>query len=291
MDKKKMIVTLLAATMMLSAAGCGGGTEPAASIADPIADQTTEMTTEALPETTAAPETTTETVQETTTEAPAETAAPTTEAVSASSGAVPTYGEAIAEIDRAFGLFTDGSDSANIEEAKIWDIIDEDAVIDTSAPITAEFLVDAVMRATGFVNGDTPQAEVIQSAIDHGVITDADLTLIDLADTYEIIDRAKDAWMHPDYDNEIHVELVDGVVDLTNEIGTDEFTISGDGSVVLPSRFADRIKEGTVFVLPKDAAGNGGAYKAQKVTENGIHLEISCVPADVSEVYSSIKTY
>ena len=280
MDKKKMIVTLLAATMMLSAAGCGGGTEPAASIADPIADQTTEMTTEALPETTAAPETTTETVQET-----------TTEAVSASSGAVPTYGEAIAEIDRAFGLFTDGSDSANIEEAKIWDIIDEDAVIDTSAPITAEFLVDAVMRATGFVNGDTPQAEVIQSAIDHGVITDADLTLIDLADTYEIIDRAKDAWMHPDYDNEIHVELVDGVVDLTNEIGTDEFTISGDGSVVLPSRFADRIKEGTVFVLPKDAAGNGGAYKAQKVTENGIHLELSCVPADVSEVYSSIKTY
>ena len=105
----------------------------------------------------------------------------------------------------------------------------------------------------------------------------------------DIVEKAKDAWIHQEFDKEVHVELADGVIDLTGVIGADEYTIEGD-TVKLPSAAADSITEGTVYILPKNPdTGEGGAYKAESITvdDSGM-VTIKSAPAGFLEVYSGV---
>lgn len=91
-----------------------------------------------------------------------------------------------------------------------------------------------------------------------GVITDSDLTTDKLGQASEIVAKAQYAWAHQEFNNEIHVELCDSVVDLTNMTGN--FQISSD-TVVLHSEYAAGIEQNTVYILPTDDTGQGDACK------------------------------
>lgn len=284
--KKRM--TALAALLLAAAlTGCSTAeTESVTSVPDAVTEAQTEAPTGEA-ETTEAP---TEAETEPETEEPA-TEEPETEPeeVPEAAADVLTNGELLAMINSAFGIMTDNTFEGNVQGAKAWDIIGENDVIDADAAITAEFLISASMRATGFVTGNSTMAEIIECALQTGVITDADLSADLPGQAAEIVERAKHAWAHQEFDEEIHVELCEGVIDLTNMTG--DFTINGN-TVVLPSEYAEGIEQNTVYILPKDDAGQGGAYKAQTITDNGDgSITITGTPADVFEVYQSIHTY
>lgn len=288
MFEKKKIIAL--AVILLAAAFTGCDVKVTDSEAPAPADVTTEAQTEAEAPTEATSEEAETTEEPTEAETEPETLAAAEEETEApeATGDIPTNAELLAMINSAFGIMTDNTVEGNIQAAKNWDIIGENDVIDPDASITAEFLISASMRATGFVNGNSTMAEILECALQSGVITDTDLSDDKLLQTSEIVEKAKDAWVHQEFDNEIRVELCDGVIDLTNMTG--DFTINGN-TVVLPSEFAEGIEQDTVFILPKDASGQGGAYKAQMISDNGDgSITISGTPADVFEVYKSIKT-
>lgn len=290
MFTKKKMIALAAILLAAALTGCGStGTET-----EIISKLVTEAPTETETSTeviTEAVETTEETTEEST---EAETEPETFAVVEQETDApentadIPTNAELLAMINSAFGIMTDNSVEGNIQAAKDWDIIGENDVVDPNACISAEFLISASMRATGFVTGNSTMAEILECALQRGVITDTDLTDDKLAQASDIVEKAKYAWAHQEFNNEIHVELCDGVIDLTNM--TDNFLISGD-TVILPSEYAEGIEQNTVYILPKDESGQGGAYKAQTITDNGDgSITISGTPAEVFEVYKSITS-
>lgn len=285
LGKKKMIAL---AAILLTAALTGCGTTSTES------EIVSNVATEAQTESETPAEITSEAVETTEETTEAETEPETFAAVEQETEApeaaadIPTNGELLAMINNAFGIMTDNTVEGNIQAAKDWDIIGENDVIDPNESITAEFLLSASMRATGFVNGNSTMAEILECALQRGVITDTDLSADKLSQASEIVENAKHAWAHQEFNNEIHVELCDGVIDLTNMTG--DFQISGD-TVVLPSEYAAGIEQNTIYILPKDASGQGGAYKAQTITDNGDgSITISGTPAGVFEVYRSITT-
>ena len=201
---------------------------------------------------------------------------------------IPTNAELISMINKAFSIINDGTDEGNFQAAKDWDIIDS-TDIHADAPITPDFLISSAMRATGFVDSSSSMAEILESALQHGVINSLDISEITPANAEDIIEKAKYAWSHEEFDNNIHVELADGVVDLTEVITPDDYTIDGN-TIKISTDNAELIKEGTVYILPKNPeTKEGGAYKAQSVTfdEAGM-LTIESVPAEFTEVYSGI---
>ena len=288
---KNVFLTVLTAVLSVAVVSCGNTAEEKTESSIPestVSELTTEPTetAEVTAEVTE-PETEIETQPETAEEI---TVSETDENDENEVG-IPTNGELIEMINQAFGIMTDGTSEGNFQSAKDWDIIDQNADIDENAPITAEFLVCSAMRATGFVSGDSSMAEIIETALNTGVIDDIDISGIDLTESADIVEKAKYAWSHQEFENEIHVELADGVVDLNGIITADDFTIDGD-TVKLPSSLAESIKEGTVYILPKNPdTGEGGAYKAQSVTtdDSGM-IEIKSVPAGFLEVYRGIAS-
>lgn len=281
-------IALATALVMMSAGfvGCGISVQlnnDTSSVSETTVPEepTTEETTEEPTEVTTEAETTTE-AEETSTEEY------TTKAVE--SGSVPTNGELISMINLAFGIMSDNTVEGNIQAAKDWDIIDDG--INPNDEITAEFLISAAMRATGFVTGESSLNEIILCALERGVIDDTNIMNIDLSKASDIVEKAKYSWTHQEFENEIHVELCDGVIDLTNEISVSDYTIDGD-TIELPDKYLDSIEPCTVYILPKDpTTGAGGAYKAQTVSEIGNgRIVVKSVPADVFEVYSSISSY
>lgn len=198
--------------------------------------------------------------------------------------------EFLAMINDAFNITTDGSDEGTIKGAKDWDIINSDAVINPDEKIDKEFVISSVMRATGFVDSKSSMDEIIDCAIEYGVITDRDLSKVDLNDAIGYIAKANEAWMNPNFKNEIKVELVEGVIDLTNAMSSKDYSIDGN-NITMDSKYAANIKADTVFILPKDSVtGKGGAYKAKSVSTVNGKTTILGTPASVEEVYKSISS-
>lgn len=289
MLKKRFALAVIISLMTAITVGCGNNADDNTSPSLPenyVADTTepeTEIKTEEKTETV-----TTEQAEEVTVTTEAETESETdvhTEEVNE----VMTNGELLRTINDAFGMFNDKTFEADVETAKDWDIIDADAVIDENAPITAEFLISASMRATGIVTGDSTMEEITTSAIANNVIDNPDISAVDLSKAAEIVEKAQEAWMHPNFETNISVELVDGVLDLTEKIPADVVKYNGD-SIEIPSEYTEDVEAGMVFILPKNDAGEGGAYKAQAVVTINGSTTITGTPASIEEVYSSITS-
>lgn len=279
-----MIISLMTAAITF---GCGNSADDNTSPSLPensVADTTepeTEVETEAKTEAV-----TIEQAEEVTTEAETE---PETDVNTEEVNEVMTNGELLRMINDAFGMFNDKTFEADVETAKNWDIIDADAVIDENAPITAEFLVSASMRATGIVNGDSTMEEITASAVANNVIDEPDISAVDLSKATEIVEKAQEAWMYPNFETNISVELADGVLDLTEKIPADVVKYNGE-SIEIPSEYTEDIEAGMVFILPKNDAGEGGAYTAQAVVTINGSTTITGIPASIEEVYGSIKS-
>ena len=280
------IVVLLAA--VLSETGCGAiSTESEVPVSDVATEAQVATELPTTKEMTLEEETTAKTEEETVPETE-EMISENSEEADITANEIPTNGELLSMINNAFGIMTDNTVDGNIQAAKDWDIISESDAIDADAKITVEFLISASMRATGFVTGSSTMTEIIECAVQSGVIESTDLSAFKLSQASEIVEKAKYAWAHQEFNNEIHVELCDGVVDLTDMTGS--YLIKGD-VVVLPSEYAEGIEVNTVYILPKDDSGQGGAYKANTITDNGDgSITIQGTPAEISEVYQTIAS-
>lgn len=282
MFKKKIALALVISVLASMTAGCGNdnGNSSDPSLPESSVSDTTEAETE--PETELETEVPTE---EITTEP--ETKFETT-AVSEEATDIMTVGELIVKINDKFGMGVGGSFEENLETVKAWDIVDADAELDENAPVTAELLISSAIRATGFVDGTSSIDEIMECAVNYGVIDIADISAVDISKADEIVEKAYNAWLNPNFDTNISVVLAEGVVDLTGVIPADEVTYTDGTSVSFPAEYADGLEAGTVVILPDDTV-DGTAYKITAIVitaDNVANLTIT--PASIEEVYDSI---
>ncbi|MDE6092567.1 MAG: hypothetical protein K2G14_05665 [Ruminococcus sp.] len=259
MSIKKRFIALAVIAGLMSSVSCGAEPENSASGESQTVTESTEAVTETETET--EPETVEETTEE---ETEAETEPETEEEAN---GEILTNAELLSLINNVFGMMSDGTFETDLQTAKDWDVVDPDAEIDPDTEITAEFLVSASMRATGIVTGDSSMDEIIDCAVEKGVIDDTDLSNIDLSKAVDIVNGAYYAWTHREFETVTDIELADGVIDLNGVIDADECEIDGN-TIKLPADFASAITAGTVFIVP-DGSDDGTAYKAESVTDNG----------------------
>lgn len=282
MSMKKKLTAILIVAGMMSFVSCSESESPSTSETSSAETTTVEMITEAETEATSAEEVTEEISEEVETEAESE-GTETEE-----NGHVLTNAELLSLINNTFGMVSDGTFESDLQVAQDWDVVDADAITDSEAEITAELLVSASMRATGMVTGESSMDEIINLAVEKGVIESDDLSAVDLSKAVDVVNKAYDAWINQDFDTEANVELVDGVVDLTSTLSAEECTVS-DGTIILPSTVAEQITAGTVFIVPDDTV-DGTAYKADAVTDNGDGtITVTSSPAGFEEVYGSIN--
>ena len=221
------------------------------------------------------------------------TPTPTAETPTAASSddGVMTNGEWLAMVNDAFGMQVDETaEDGELQAAKDWGVIGEDEAVDLSAPVTDDMVTKTLVRASGFGTVDSSDQEIIRAAVDHGIISGENASVSDPGAAAAALSAAQNAWMHQDLEEHVDVALVDGVIDYTNQMSANEYTISND-SVTLTSDVAEDLKPDTVFVLPKDPeTGEGGAYKTVSVIDNhdGTSTVLS-VPASVEEVYKHIQ--
>ncbi len=275
----KKSIAFIAALSLTAVISCGCGTEKtdsSSSQESSAVEETTEETSvaETEPETTEEPEIAIETE-----EPEIETESETEEE------SVITNAELVSMINSAFGIYTDKSVEADIKAAVDWDIIDEDT--NPEDAITAEFLVSAVMRATGFVNGESSLSDIVVSALERGVIEDLNLANLDLNKASEVVEKGAYAWIHQEFKNEVNIQFADGVIDLTDVISPSDYTINGD-EIELPEEYYDQIEPDSVIILPKDAStGEGGAYKVQSIVKTGDgKAVVQGTVAEIQDLYS-----
>lgn len=282
MLKKKIVLAMVISVLASMTAGCGNdeGNSAEPSLPESSVADTTEAETE--PET--EPETEAPT-EEITTEPETE---PETTAISEETADIMTVGELIVKINEKFGMGVGESFEENLETVKSWDIVDADAELDENAPFTAEFLISSAMRATGFVDGTSSIDEIMECAVNYGVIDIADISAVDISKADEIVEKAYNAWLNPNFDTNISVVLAEGVIDLTSIIPAEEITYTDGTSVSFPAEYADGLEADTVVILPDDTV-DGTAYKITAIVitaDNVANLTIT--PASIEEVYDSI---
>lgn len=285
MFKKKIALAMVISVLASMAVSCGNddGNSAEPSLPENSAADTTEAETE--PET--EPETEAETeapTEEITTEPETE---PETDGISEETADTMTIGGLIVMINDKFGMGVGGTFEENLETAQVWDIVDADTEYDENAPITAEFLISSAMRATGFVDGTSSFDEIMECAVSSGVIETADISAVDVSKADEILEKAYDAWIHPNFDTNISVELADGVVNLLDVIPADEITYTDGTSVSFPAEYADGLEAGTVVILPDDTI-DGTAYKITAIVVTADAANLTITPASIEEVYGSI---
>lgn len=248
--RKTTAFVLSLAAVAASFAACGSESSSSSSSSSAVettaAETTVEETTESETEITTTEEITT--VEE------------TTEAQE-----IPSKGEVLDLIISQFGIVITDSSKSNTDIAKDWEIIANDADIDTEADADPEFIISAAMCATGFVKPENTLDEILECAVEKNVIETADIAAVDAGKYADIIEAAKYSWSHQTFENHSNITFQDNVIDFSNELSAGDYTINGD-SIELPAEYADKIEAGSVFILPKDpATGEGGAYKAESV--------------------------
>lgn len=282
MLKKKIVLAMVISVLASMTAGCGNdeGNSAEPSLPESSVADTTEAETE--PETEPETEASTE---EITTEPETE---PETTAISEETADIMTVGELIVKINEKFGMGVGESFEENLETVKSWDIVDADAELDENAPFTAEFLISSAMRATGFVDGTSSIDEIMECAVNYGVIDIADISAVDISKADEIVEKAYNAWLNPNFDTNISVVLAEGVIDLTSIIPAEEITYTDGTSVSFPAEYANGLEADTVVILPDDTI-DGTAYKITAIVVTADNVaNLTITPASIEEVYDSI---
>ncbi len=292
MSIKKKIIAIAVIVGLVSMVSCGS--EPGTSSvseSSSIAETTAEVTVPETEEETTVEATKPETEEVTEPEETTSAELDTEEDDEEEEREVLSNAELLSLINNLFGMTSDGNFENDLQTAKDWDIVDTDAQIDPDAEITAEFLVSASMRATGIVTGSDSIDDIVSCAVEKNIIDSTDLSTIDLSKAVDVVEKAKSVWANQDFGTEVHVELADGVIDLTSILSTSDFETDGD-TIRMPSVFAEDIQEGTVFILPDDSSpiSDGKAYVADGITDNGDGtITIKGSPADFTQVYGSIS--
>ncbi|MDE7363819.1 MAG: Ig-like domain-containing protein [Ruminococcus sp.] len=211
-------------------------------------------------------------------------------AVSPTDDGVLTNGEWLAMVNDAFGMQVDeNAENGEIDSAKEWGVIGEDEVIDLDAPVDDKFVTSTLMRASGFADENSTDEEIIQSAIEHGVISSPDAVLSDPNQALASLSMAQSSWSHQTFDEHIDLQLADNVSNFSEIINAEDVQIS-DQDITMPSEYTQGLEKDSVFILPKETAdGNGGAYKVIAVIDHADGTAtVKSVPASMEEVYKKV---
>ena len=201
-----------------------------------------------------------------------------------------TNSEWLSMVNDAFGMQDEQAPEDDVEKAKEWGVIGQDEVVDMDAPLDNQFATKTLMRATGFVDTSASEQDVIQSAIDKGVI-DQNKDLTNPQNAIEALSNASEAWSKQTFDYSDNTAYAEGVQDFREQISADNVKINGSGSsVIMPSEYAKGLKTDSVYILPPDEEyTEGRAMKALSVTDNHDGTStVSSVPAELNELYSKI---
>ncbi len=201
-----------------------------------------------------------------------------------------TNGEWIGMVNDAFGMQVDeNAEDGEMDAAKAWGVIGEDEEIDKNAPVDDKFVTSTLMRAAGFADPGSSDEEIIQTAVEHGVISSPEAVLSDPQQALESLSKAKEEWITQEFEERRNIDLVEGVQNFTETMSVTDFKVTEDG-VTIPSEYAKTLEKDSVFILPKNAeTGEGGAYKVVAKVDNGNgEVSVKSVPAAPEEIYDKI---
>lgn len=211
-------------------------------------------------------------------------------AVSPADDGVLTNGEWLAMVNDAFGMQVDESaENGEVDSAKEWGVIGENDVIDLDAPVDDKFVASTLMRASGFADENSTDEEIIQSAIEHGVISSPDAVLSDPNQALASLSTAQSSWSHQTFEEHIDLQLADNVSNFSEIISPGDIQIS-EQDITMPSEYTQELEKDSVFIIPKETAdGQGGAYKVIAVIDHADGTAtVKSVPATMEEVYKQV---
>lgn len=199
-------------------------------------------------------------------------------------------GEWLAMVNDAFGMQVDEtSETGELDTARKWGVIGADEEIDSDAPVDDRFITSTLVRAAGYAGPDSSDQDIINAAVEHGIISDPDTALTDPGQAIDSLNRAHHSWSNQTFEEHFDVQLADNVYNFTEEISTDDIKIS-EGNIIIPSQYAGSLSKDFVYILPKEAGnGKGGAYKVVSISDNGDGTStVKSIPAKAEEVYRKI---
>lgn len=203
---------------------------------------------------------------------------------------VLTNGEWLSMVNDAFGMQVDEeAEDGELDAAREWGVIGESEEIDKNAPVDDKFVTTTLMRAAGFADENSTDEEVINAAIEHGVLKDSETPLTDPTAAAETLIQAQNEWANQEFEEHRNVDLVEGVQNFDEKLKTTDFEIKDD-FIVLPTEYAQTLTKDSVFILPKDEeTGKGGAYKVVATVDNGDGTtNVKGVAAKPEEIYSKL---
>lgn len=209
---------------------------------------------------------------------------------SAMDDGVITNGEWLAMVNDAFGMQVDESaEDGELQAAKDWGVVGENDAVDMNAPVDDKFVTSTLMRASGFADLDSSDEEIIQAAIQHGVISNPTDSVSNPAQAVQSLSTAQHEWSNKTFDAYYDVQLAENVTDLTTTLNATDVDIQGN-SVVMPSEYAESLDADAIVIVPKEAGGGkGGAYKITSIKDNlNGTSEIKASPASFEEVYQKV---
>lgn len=200
-----------------------------------------------------------------------------------------TNGEWLEMVNDAFGMQVDeNAEDGELDAARDWGVIGEDEEIDKNAPVDDKFVTSTLMRASGFADADSTDEEIINAAIEHGVISSPDAIISDPQQAVESLATAQNEWMTQEFEEHRNIELVEGVQNFSETMNVADFKVTSDG-VTIPSEYARNLAQDSVFIVPKNSDGEGGAYKVVAKVDNGDGtVSVKSVPAAPEEIYDTI---
>ena len=199
-----------------------------------------------------------------------------------------TNGDWLKMVNDAFGMQVDeNAENGDIDTAKAWGVIgDED--IDPNAPVDDKFIASTLTKAAGFADRNASDEEIIKAAIEHHIISSPDAKVSDPASAAAALAEAQHDWSHFVPEEHRNIDLADNVQNFTDNMNVNDFQILGD-TINIPSPYAASLSTDSVYILPKNDDGDGGAYKVVSTTvnEDGT-TSVKSVPAKFEEVYKKV---
>ncbi len=207
----------------------------------------------------------------------------------ASENGTLTNGDWLKMVNDAFGMQVDeNAENGDIDTAKAWGVIGEDENIDPNAPVDDKFIASTLTKAAGFVAPNASDEEIIKAAIEHHIISSPDASVSDPSVAVAALTGAQHDWSYYVPEEHKNIDYADNVQNFTDNMNVNDFTIEGD-NINIPSAYAASLSTDSVYILPKNDEGNGGAYKVVSTTvnEDGT-TSVKSVPAKLEEVYKKI---
>ena len=228
------------------------------------------------------------------------------------SGDTISKGEVLDQMMDAFGMYQyeqeepyaekvakDNPHFNNVQAAFEWGVID-DKEIDLNEKATKGFLAEALVKCVGFKDTDDMSSDdIVQYAVDNEYVsfkyrgrTDSKRTVTP-DEVAESISDSAEIWSNHKFEEKEEVKYGEGVVDLAKENVTAKDILveeGNDNNMVLPASMADKIKEGTAFVIPaEDGVAEARVVKADQVEVQGNRLMVKTSPAEYDTAIENLN--